>query len=489
MSRLAASVIACLLFSISFLHAQKGSDNVSEFSFTNVNAIVSEGEVAGYYMFYKTDQKEGRDYVYVLRIYDDNAAIKSESNVLAGKKTVLMQAEFNGEQFAFKFFDAKAKEMEIRFYSNEGEKIYSEIYEPSKMDLMMINSKPADHKHDKTLYPVSGKGFLNFKRYTNRREGYELSFYENGSQTAAWVYNSNKGNPFFLGANENLVVNMVFEGGLKDLRSYVVAIDMSNGKDKFTLNPGGDKFAETALSASFTPDGNTLNIFGNYFEREKDVFSGSSLGLVHTALNLEGKVQDKNYISWESDLSSIASIMDDKASLFFHDFVYTDEAVYGIAEEFRASKLGTGGTGYGTDLMVVENLYLIKLNRSYQPMGVEKVEKSKTKAKIMGVGGSLGPFVQGTLIDNARGFGFDYLRATSSNSFEVYYQNHEKRKGEKNTSVCGVVSVKGGETSVSKIDIDTEADEVKVLPANDGKVLFFEYFEKEQSINLSFKDL
>jgi hypothetical protein len=303
------------------------------------------------------------------------------------------------------------------------------------------------------------------------------------------VYNSNKGNPFFLGANENLVVNMVFEGGFKEITSHVSVIDMSNGKDKFVLDPGGEKFAETALSASFTPDGKTLNVFGNYFESEKDLFTESSLGLVHTALSLDGKVQDKNYISWESDLSTIASMMDDKASLYFHEFIYTDGAVYGIAEEFRGSKFGTGGSEYGTDLMVVENLYFIKLNSEYQPMSVEKIEKSKTKTKILGMGGSLGSFVQGTLIDNARGFGFDYLRSTSQNSFEVYYQNHEKRKGEKNVSVCGVVSVNSGEMSVSKIDIDTEADEVKVLPANDGKVLFFEYFKDDQSINLSFRDI
>jgi hypothetical protein len=439
--------------------------------------------------FIKPIKKKDKEYVYVLRIYDENAEVKSESKVLAGKKTVLMQAEYNGEQFAFKFFDAKAKEMDIRFYNSDGKKIYNEIYEPSKMALMMINSKPADHKHDKTLYPVTGKGFLNFKKYTNRREGYELSFYENGSQSAAWVYNSNKGNPFFLGANENLVVNMVFEGGFKEITSHVSVIDMSNGKDKFVLDPGGEKFAETALSASFTPDGKTLNVFGNYFESEKDLFTESSLGLVHTALSLDGKVQDKNYISWESDLSTIASMMDDKASLYFHEFIYTDGAVYGIAEEFRGSKFGTGGSEYGTDLMVVENLYFIKLNSEYQPMSVEKIEKSKTKTKILGMGGSLGSFVQGTLIDNARGFGFDYLRSTSQNSFEVYYQNHEKRKGEKNVSVCGVVSVNSGEMSVSKIDIDTEADEVKVLPANDGKVLFFEYFKDDQSINLSFRDI
>lgn len=88
------------------------------------------------------------------------------------------------------------------------------------------------------------------------------------------------------------------------------------------------------------------------------------------------------------------------------------------------------------------------------------------------------------------GFDFNYLKQMEDkNTFLVFYDDFERRKGEKNNTIVGVISNTKGEYSQDKVDINTEADYVEALPAQAGNVLFLEYFKKEKKLDMKFQKM
>ena len=127
------------------------------------------------------------------------------------------------------------------------------------------------------------------------------------------------------------------------------------------------------------------------------------------------------------------------------------------------------GDASGLAYMTVEigDFYLFEFDSEFNFQKVEIVEKSASKYDLPAWGAA--PIMLG-YVANAYGcFDFSGLKTINQGkSFVLFYQNYEKRKKEKNRSVAGVISNTGGEYVTDKLDIDTEADFIRVLPAQGG---------------------
>lgn len=510
------SIAAICLFLITSISAQKVSSVVS-IEMNNIQPIKKGDEITGYFMFYKADKVKGGDYSYKIRILDENAEKVATKKIVGGSLFYLLEAQYNGDLLCFKFYDMKEKKINLKFYNDKAEKVYSKSYEVSKQERRMIMAyMQQGSQANPSVVPIEGKGFVDLSVVKNDKIGYELKFYPNDRETKGWKYGSKKTSPLLefasiTEANEDVVIVMV---GMKksmmkqDAEYKIVALDAKTGKEMYDIKVSNSRYEESITNTFYDETKNELTTFGYYFKKGDNVVKDKSLGIVISTLDASGKKIDTKYTGWTKDIAkhlgpSNRGKIADVGFIFFHEFIRkADGSFYGIGESYRKTvsaggtalkvlaAAGGGASNTSAAQITVNDFYIFEFDKDKNVIGVETFEKSKSRVILPAGAAYYGPQLLAQLVKSMGGFDFDYLKSIDNGqTFALFYRNHEKIKGEKNKSIAGVISHTKGNYMTDKIDIPTESDAVRTLPAKDGNILFLEYFRKDRKLEMNFKKM
>jgi hypothetical protein len=508
--------LSVLLF-IGAANAQTSVSKVHTINPNNIQPIKKGDKITGYYFFYKADKVKGGDYSYKVAILDQNAEKVAEKRVVASKAFFLIEAQYNGELLCFKFFDLKEKKIKLIFYNDKAEKVSSESYEIDNMEKKMIAMKmqQSEDASVPTVQPIENVGFVDLVTVKNKKIGYQLKFYPNDATQKSWKYGSSKDSPIIefasiLEANKDVVICMVAlkKSMLKNDADYqIVGLDSKTGKELFKKKVDSPKYEESITNSFYDNKTKQTTLFGFYFEKGSNVIKDQSLGVVMTTLDNSGKKVNQVYTSWEQDIAKFLGVnskskLDDIGFIYFHEFVKkADGSYYGIGEAYRktvsaggvALKVlarAGGGTGASAFQISVKDFFIFEFDANNKLVGVENIEKSISRTLMPNGMGLYGPQVLALVVKASGGFGFNYAKTLNNGkTLAVFYNNYEKLKGEKNKAVCGVISNTDGKYLVDKIDLETDATFMKVLPAQDGSILFLEYFSKAGRLEMNFKKM
>jgi hypothetical protein len=498
-------------------NAQQKVSKVVDISASNIQPIKKGEKITGYYAFYKADKVKGGDYSYKIRILDQNAVKVAEKSVVASSLFYLLEAQYNGELLCFKFYDRKEKKVKLIFFNDKAEKVATKSYDIDKVERRMFEMRMQQGGEGTipTVRPIENLGFVDMTTVKNEKVGYQLTFYPNDKTQKSWKYGSKKTSPIseyagILEANEDVVICMVAlrKSALKiDADYQVVGLDAKTGKELFVRKVDSPKYEESITNSSYNKKTKQTTLIGYYFKKGSNVLKDASLGIVMTTLDNSGKKINQVYTSWSKDIAKFLGAsskgkLADIGFIYFHEFVKkADGTYYGIGEAYRktvsaggiATKIlarAGGGTGASAFQISVKDFFIFEFDANNKLTGVENVEKSMTRVLMPNGAGIYGPQLLALLVKSIGGFDFDYAKTLNEGkTLAVFYTDYEKIKGEKNKVVCGVISHTDGKYLVDKIDLETSATFTKVLPAQDGNILFVEYFGGEKKLEMNFKKM
>ncbi len=493
---------------------EKAIRNIATVELRNSGTIDKNDKVSGYYFFYKAEPVGKGDYSYRLEIFDENLEMVGKQRITATKYLYLLEAEYNGDALAFKFYDAKEKEVSLKFYDEAAEKLRTDSYEPDRIEKQAITMAAAQGTTtDPAVIAVEGAGFIHVTPVKLDNRGYVLEFYPNNKEAKGWKYKSKSNADMHefvsnLEANEHIILNNVLQKKnlmTKDVNSIIIGLDPKSGEELFSRELEDSRYSIMIMNSDFNEKNNNINLYGYYFEKGDKEMAGQSLGLVLITMNPSGEIESKKFVSWNKDVAKYLPVdlkgkIDEIGYIFFHRFVQKEDgSIYAIGEQYKktvsaagmASQVLSGGrSGSSAFQITVEDFYIFEFDPEFNLKDVKVFDKSITRVALPAGAGYYGPQFLAYYINYMGGFDYSYSELVDGGeTFIVGYTDFEKRKKEKNSVIFGTIAHTGSDYTTDKIDTATEADEVKVLQAEPGKVLFVEYFQKDKKLDMHFEKI
>src|SRR6187402_424149 len=91
-------------------------NGVLRMTIRNTGTIIRNNQVAGYYYFVRVDKNDRQNQNFILSVYDENLREIKSIDIVRPNSTVLIDGAFNGEAFAFLFYDSRSKTVELNSY-------------------------------------------------------------------------------------------------------------------------------------------------------------------------------------------------------------------------------------------------------------------------------------------------------------------------------------------------------------------------------------
>jgi hypothetical protein len=505
------------LFFIGLLLAASAPINAQNNSFSAIDkanlqdfGTIKDGEeVTGYYFFYEEKSNSNKDRNYVVSLLDQNLNSIGKKTIEADRYTTVREGVYNGEYLALKFADHKKQKFNLRLFDKTGalsatHSLPYGIFDAPKYEAQM----EASGMNNQRLVSLPGKGFIDYGMSTKRgimsQTLYTITFVPNDESLEGWSYSTpEKSDEYefagFLAANDKVLLSTVGKKkGLmkKDIDLYMLGTDIATGKKLFETRIKNRKY-DILITNAWVKE-NNIQLFGQYYPKGSKVEKESSLGLCTFTMDFDGNADNYLYSSWEKDFSKLLPSnkkgkIEDIGYLFFHDYIITPSgSIIGVAENYRktfsaggaASKVLSRGTSGGSSAkVVVEDLYLFEFAPDFSLKGVEVVDKQKHNVFLPSGAAFFSPQLLSLIVKGLQGF--DYvLTQKEDDYFTVGYTDFEKRKKEQNGLIYGAVSYVDGGFTNDKVDLTTDAEELRVLPAKSGYVAIWEYYQKEKKMNI-----
>ena len=506
----ATSLFVLLAFAPAFTQ-KKSIEDIFNVNLRNFGPVKDADAVSGYFFFYETEGGKKSERKYVLSLLDQNLEQVGKKSFTGDKYLELQEGAYNGNALALKFSNSKEEEFTIRLLDKAGERIGSKKLPFGTFDSPRYKASGASAAGlgDQTLFAIPGKGFVNYS--VDTRKGamsptyYTIHFIpEDNGREKAWSLQSPEDNgeweqASFLAASDDVLVSTVVKRSKlmsKDLEYFVLGTDLATGKKLFEKPIEDSKYAIMVANA-WMQDG-AVRYFGQYFDKDAKTAKENSLGLCTFTMSLDGEISNRRYVSWAKDVSQLLPANDkgkieDVGYLFFHDFIPTPSgSVFGVAESYRKTTdalgvagkvLNMGGGGGSTSKIVVEDLYVFEFSPEFELKDVTRIEKSKHDVYLPAGAAYMSPQVLSLIVLYFNGYDYVFTQK-KDDLFSVGYTDFEMRKGEKNGLVYGAVNYLDGELSSDKIDLATDAEELRVLPAKTGYIAVWEYYQKEKKMDI-----
>lgn len=502
-------LIAVLLVSVTSVtsFAQSSSfSGISKIQLKNASPIMEDGQVRGYYIFYRVEKKDRKTVSYKIQFLNENLEKTGSKSITGTPYLSLIEASYNGTNVMLKFLDTREKKYTFRQYDRAGEQVSRKSKEYDRKDIIASTAYSAGNTGNGALFPVNGKGFLNISGKKFKKIGYEINFYPNSKEVRGWTYKSDpeeKATRYaeILGANEDIVLISIasFEGiTMKALTNYVVGIDVKTGKEVFETPLSKDELNVIVSDGFIDEEAKEFTIFGTYFGESGDAYKKNGEGLYSVSFDFQGNVLKEKINLWEKDFGKLLPVskkgkMADLGYFYMHDvFKTADGRIFAFGEQYRKAASGAGiamnilagggRSGISVVKIVVEDMLFFEFTPDFELKKVEFFDKSKSNFSLPEGYGGVKAFKLGQIVDIYGGFDYFYKTENKEeNSVSVIYRdwNREEKQSEVHS-----VTYAGGDFVTDMMPIETEAKRYRLMRGKEGHIIIMEYFKKEKKLNV-----
>ncbi|MFL5741067.1 MAG: DUF6770 family protein [Flavisolibacter sp.] len=484
-------------------------DKVYNVTLKNSGTIIANEQIKGYYFLYQSDKIDKKTNEYTLQIVDENLNKLKDIKFQDSKDIVLLESAFNGTAMSFAFFNDKEKTLEYRLYGMDGKQSFSYSKELDKKSeeyfKMQLASKESEESENQNEFDIPGKGFLSVTPLReNKKYTYDVTFYSS-EKKRTWTFNPIEDGKFataqFLGANDSVALFEVLTKEKlmsKEMQSTILGISLENGRKVFDVRSQDGKNQLYPMNIASFAGSNNFLVSGPYYEGTDDVLRDKNDGMGVWVMNSQGKILSSKYMSWTKDISKYLKVdekgrISDLGYVYIHRIIQTDDGkVFAICEGYKKVADGLGiamnvlGGGYraGVTKLKITDMLMIQLSKNFEVTGAKIYEKNSNSFSLSTGSDFVTPHTMAVIAKASGAFDYTYTQVGKDHaSFTSAYTDYERTKGYKGMTFNSI-SYYGGKISTDKIDLKTEASNLRVLPAKPGSVLMMEYFKKDKRLDL-----
>jgi hypothetical protein len=513
MKRIMLTAITLLIYFTAFTQNFK-MEGITKVRSKSTGEIMNEENlVKGYYYFYQADKADRKNFNYILKITDENLREIKSIDIIRPKHYYLVESEYNGDAFAFLFYDAKSKAIELltmdKTLKQSGiiTKKLEGKYNINYFNNLIIGN---DMGHS-FLVSVKKKGFLYYGFAETKYYKYDVNFYDNNLKPI-WSTTPKEQKTKEIELADDAFQSGNYIGSLvtrragifsKDASYDLMVNETSTGKELFNKELVDNEYNISAAKIIFDDKSQNILIFGEYYGLKDKEFKSASLGYFYFTIDLKGNILQKRWISWEKDMAKVLPVdktgkMEKGARVFVHEIIRTaDGEVFVIGEQYKKAASGWGiamkAMGGNTSTVQVEvmNMVIFQFTPQLEIKKVHIFEKDPhfhllpagaewTSAKMLAYYALANQW-------------FDYSFTQmfkDKNTFVVTYVNYDKEKGEKGKNILGaLVYTPEKEFKVDKSSLTRKSSDYFVRRAKDGNIMVAEYFKKERRVDIRLEKL
>ena len=502
-------ILAATFFNLPAFGQNKLSiDKVYSVTLRNSGPILENEQIKGYYFFYQSDKIDKKTNEYTLQLVDENLNKIKDIKFNDSRDIALLESSYNGNSIVFLFYNDSENSLEYRLYGMNGKQLYtySKILDKRsdsyfKQQRAMSGSEESENQN---IFDIPGKGYLSVTALReDRKYTYDVNFYASGKRRT-WTFNPLEDGKFssaqYLGANDSIaVIEVMSKEKLlsKETESTLVGINLENGKKVFQIRTQDGSHQLYPMNITALHGSGEYLLIGPYYQSTDRVMQDKSEGLGLWLMNNQGKIVKSKYVSWTKDLSKFVSVdqrgrVGDMGYVYFHRLMQTEDGkIFAIGEGYKktANALGiaanvlTRSYNSSTTKLVITDMMEMELSDQFELKGANIYEKNNNSFAVAGSDFA----TPHTLAIYAKALGaFDYTftqMGKNNGSFISGYTDYEKSKGYKGMTFNSI-SYFDGKITTDKINLKTDASQLRILPAKPGSVLLIEYFKKDKRLEL-----
>ncbi|HXB41423.1 MAG TPA: DUF6770 family protein [Bacteroidia bacterium] len=484
----------------------------------DLNAIIENNEIKGYYAFYFLDKEGKKQNLYNLAILDNNLKQTYSVEMKKSDKLRLLESSYNGERFCFTFVDAREKVLEYMVLDKTGKTVGTYTLQISKTELGSYGQgMTEDDNFAGGLAAIKNKGFLRIGM--EKKDGMKVEFEmidnngvkkweaNSGFETDGKSYESAN---FLYADDKTAVMSLTTRGrklSTKGMETYLSFYNIDSGKEMFKVDQKNDKYQISCLGVSYDESTATYFSYGQYWALADNMSKDDSKGMYITEIGTDGKIKKENYSTWTGDINNILLTKakkkyEDNTKTFIHKVVRTaDGKVFAVGEMYRkavsgwgvASKILSGGGGGGMSAMkmILYDMVVFEFDPSFKIKDVTVVEKEKTNLQLPEGWGMLDANRLSLIMKMLGWFDYSYTIISSDRKqFNSAYVNFDREKGSSSNYVVGNIAYTKDQKVVSdKIRLKDDPTRFWVMPAKPGYVVIFEYFRKKKTATFRMEKL
>jgi hypothetical protein len=489
-------------------------DKVYKVTLRNSGTIVENEQVKGYYFFYMSDKIDKKTNEYTLQILDENLNKIKDIKFQDEKDITLLESTFNGNSMGFLFWNDKENTLDFRLYGLDGKQsfTYSQVLDKKSekyFEMLLEQNSKNEDSENQHIFDVPGKGFISVTPVReNKKYTYNVNYFASGKRKN-WVYDPIEDGKFasaqYLGCNNEVAVIEVLKKDKlmsKNMESTLVGLNLETGRKVFEMRTEDGKYQLYPMNISTLKESNQFIMVGPYYDGTANVMQDKSQGLGIWVVNNQGKVVQSKYMSWEKDLGKFMNVdqkgrVSDLGYVYIHHIMQTEDGkVFVIGEGYKKVADGAGialtvlqaaAGGYGgagvTKLQITD-LLMLQLSPNFDLTNAQLYQKNKNSFSLGSAGDFSSPHTLALIAKMAGAFDYTYTQMGKNNaSFVSAYTDYERSKDYKGLTFHSI-SYYDGKLSTDKINLETKASKMGILPAKPGFVLIMEYFKKDKRLDL-----
>lgn len=505
-------VVLCLAGTVSY------GQNISKTGVARVRlrssgSILSNNQIKGYYFFYNLEKVDNKNVNYQLAVYDENLRQINEVNIVRPKNYALVDGAFNGEVFAFLFYDLKGKTTEIIGYDKALKQVGSETKPVTSKNGQMMFTAIANgtDASQAFLVPLKNKGFLYYGLTDGNKYLFEIKCYDNTFKSL-WTKKATETSYNLEVASEGFqsekyagsLITKKKSNSSKDIDMDLMVQSIDDGKVLFRI-PMETKLHSVSFSDVYFDEAKqNFVVFGDYYNKDDKEMKSQSLGFIHLTVDLTGKIIGEKRNSWAGEISKATPVNEkgkfdgSNTSVLVHDIIRTNDGqIFVVGEQYKkvasgagiATQLLSAAAGMGTTTASVQlnvyNLVIFQFNSDYSIEKVHIFEKDKNVVLLPAGAGYMSSKMLSYYAKAIGGFDFLFSqKPADSETFSVAYINYDREKGSAAGNVLGMVVYTPEKVfSTDKMSLKRKSSEYYVYQAKEGYVLITEYFKKEKRMD------
>ena len=475
--------------------------------------VIQDGQVKGYYYFYKVEKEDRKNDNYLLSLHDENLREINTVQITRPKTYVLVDGVFNGEAFGFLFFDHRGKTTELITYDRSLKQIGNVTRKISNKLMITYYNAIVNGAEPSQAYlvPITNLGFLYYGFKEGSKYKYEIQCYNNELKVLWSDYAPEEANVELAAEgfqDGDFVGSMITRKrniSTKDLEFDLLVHRVSTGEELFRVPMMTDQYSVSFSDVFYDQANQTFVVFGEYNNKTDRELKTISQGFITLTLDMNGAIIKEKLNSWAKEISAAAPVNEkgqfdgNNSRILFHEFVRTkDGNIFAIGEQYKkaanaagiagnvmlAALGGSAGTFSNAQLNVY-NMVVFEFTSDYTLKKVYVFEKDKNIMTLPSGAEYLSPKLLSYFV-RAHG-GFDYAftqRAADKSTFQVTYVNYDREKGQASKNVLSsIVYTPEKKFVVDSMPLDRKSTLYIVNRAKEGYVMVTEYFKKEKRMD------